>query len=205
MSSTVEQVGRVIGGRYRLLAVVGAGASAQVFAADDTRLARRVAVKLLHPALAGDATFLRKFQAEARLARVAQPPQRAARLRLGRRGRDALPGARVPRWREPALACWTPGYLLSPQQAAAVGAEAAQRARLCASPRPCPSRRQAGEPALRRRRPAAAWRTSGWPGRSPRRRSPSPSAPSWGRPATPRPNRSRAGRSTTAPTSTRSR
>jgi len=39
MSSAVEQVGRVIGGRYRLLAVVGAGASAQVFAADDTRLA----------------------------------------------------------------------------------------------------------------------------------------------------------------------
>ena len=68
MSSAVEQVGRVIGGRYRLLAVVGAGASAQVFAADDTRLGRRVAVKLLHPALAGDATFLRKFQAEARLA-----------------------------------------------------------------------------------------------------------------------------------------
>ena len=38
MSSILEQVGRVIGGRYRLLAVVGAGASAQVFAADDTRL-----------------------------------------------------------------------------------------------------------------------------------------------------------------------
>src|SRR5271166_699495 len=68
MSSTVEQVGRVIGGRYRLLAAVGAGASAQVFAADDARLSRRVAVKLLHPALAGDATFLRKFQTEARLA-----------------------------------------------------------------------------------------------------------------------------------------
>ncbi|HLN06031.1 MAG TPA: serine/threonine protein kinase, partial [Acidimicrobiales bacterium] len=68
MSSILEQVGRVIGGRYRLLAVVGAGASAQVFAADDTKLGRRVAVKLLHPALAGDATFLRKFQAEARLA-----------------------------------------------------------------------------------------------------------------------------------------
>jgi len=68
MSSIAEQVGRVVGGRYRLLAAVGAGASAQVFAADDTRLGRRVAVKLLHPALAGDATFLRRFQAEARLA-----------------------------------------------------------------------------------------------------------------------------------------
>lgn len=68
MSSIAEQVGRVIGGRYRLLAAVGTGASAQVFAADDARLGRRVALKLLHPGLAGDATFLRKFQAEARLA-----------------------------------------------------------------------------------------------------------------------------------------
>lgn len=68
MSSITEQVGRVIGGRYRLLAAVGSGASAQVFAADDARLSRRVAVKLLHPGLAGDGMFLRKFQAEARLA-----------------------------------------------------------------------------------------------------------------------------------------
>ncbi|HKH88603.1 MAG TPA: protein kinase, partial [Acidimicrobiales bacterium] len=68
MTSIAEQVGRVVGGRYRLLAPVGVGASSQVFAATDTRLARRVAVKLLHPMLAGDAAFLRRFRAEARLA-----------------------------------------------------------------------------------------------------------------------------------------
>lgn len=68
MTSIAEQVGRVVGGRYRLLAPVGTGASSQVYAASDTRLARRVAVKVLHPMLAGDRAFLRRFSAEARLA-----------------------------------------------------------------------------------------------------------------------------------------
>jgi beta-lactam-binding protein with PASTA domain/tRNA A-37 threonylcarbamoyl transferase component Bud32 len=68
MTSIAEQVGRVVGGRYRLLGPVGAGASSQVYAASDTRLGRRVAVKLLHPTLAVDGAFLRRFQAEARLA-----------------------------------------------------------------------------------------------------------------------------------------
>src|SRR5579875_328744 len=68
MSSITEQVGRVVGGRYRLLAPIGAGASSQVFAAVDTRLGRRVAVKVLHPALESDGTFLALFKAEARFA-----------------------------------------------------------------------------------------------------------------------------------------
>ena len=63
-----DQVGRVLGGRYRLRAALGTGASAQVFLADDAALGRQVAVKVLHPALAGDNTFLRRFQAEARAA-----------------------------------------------------------------------------------------------------------------------------------------
>jgi len=63
-----DQVGRVLGGRYRLRAALGSGASAQVFLADDAALERQVAVKVLHPALAGDSTFLRRFQAEARAA-----------------------------------------------------------------------------------------------------------------------------------------
>ncbi|MHB8456608.1 MAG: protein kinase domain-containing protein [Acidimicrobiales bacterium] len=68
MSSITEQVGRVVGGRYRLLAPIGSGASSQVFAAVDTRLGRRVAIKVLHPTLAADASFLLRFRTEARLA-----------------------------------------------------------------------------------------------------------------------------------------
>ena len=49
-----EQIGRVLDGRYRLVAPIGTGASATVYLADDVRLRRRVAVKILHPQLAGD-------------------------------------------------------------------------------------------------------------------------------------------------------
>ncbi|HEX6425811.1 MAG TPA: PASTA domain-containing protein [Acidimicrobiales bacterium] len=67
-SRMTEQIGRVLGGRYRLLSPLGSGASAQVYLADDVRLRRRVAVKVLHPALADDESFLRRFRAEAQSA-----------------------------------------------------------------------------------------------------------------------------------------
>jgi beta-lactam-binding protein with PASTA domain/tRNA A-37 threonylcarbamoyl transferase component Bud32 len=68
MSRLTDQIGRVLSGRYRLIAPLGTGASAQVFLADDVRLRRRVAVKLLHAALADDETFLKRFRAEAQAA-----------------------------------------------------------------------------------------------------------------------------------------
>lgn len=63
--SMQEHIGRVLAGRYRIVAPIGSGASAQVFLADDVTLRRRVAIKVLHSALASDAAFLRRFQAEA--------------------------------------------------------------------------------------------------------------------------------------------
>ncbi len=65
MSQLSDQVGRVVGGRYRLIAPLGAGSSAQVFLADDVTLQRQVAVKMLQPALAADQHFLERFRAEA--------------------------------------------------------------------------------------------------------------------------------------------
>lgn len=67
-SGVSDLVGRVLAGRYRLLAPIGAGASGRVYVADDVRLRRRVAVKVLHAGLADDSGFLRRFRAEARLA-----------------------------------------------------------------------------------------------------------------------------------------
>ena len=61
-----EPLGRVLGNRYRLVAALGSGASAHVFLAEDMVLQRRVAVKVLQPALARDDAFLRRFRAEAR-------------------------------------------------------------------------------------------------------------------------------------------
>jgi eukaryotic-like serine/threonine-protein kinase len=74
MSRMTDQIGRVLGGRYRLLSAVGSGASAHVYLADDVRLRRRVAVKVLHPALADDELFLRRFRAEARAAAALSHP-----------------------------------------------------------------------------------------------------------------------------------
>ena len=64
----------MLGARYRLIAPLGGGASAAVFAADDVVLRRQVAVKVLHPALAADEAFLRRFQAEARVAASLRHP-----------------------------------------------------------------------------------------------------------------------------------
>src|SRR4051812_28507246 len=69
-----DQVGRVLDARYRLLAPIGAGGSAAVYSADDVRLRRRVAVKILHADLADDESFLRRFRAEAQaVAALAHP------------------------------------------------------------------------------------------------------------------------------------
>ncbi|MHB1486421.1 MAG: Stk1 family PASTA domain-containing Ser/Thr kinase [Acidimicrobiales bacterium] len=68
MSRTSDQVGRVLGGRYRLIAPIGTGASAHVYLANDAVLGRQVAVKILHPGLVSEPSFLRRFQAEAQAA-----------------------------------------------------------------------------------------------------------------------------------------
>lgn len=73
-SRAADRVGQVLGGRYRLLAPIGTGASATVYLADDVVLRRRVAVKVLHDALAGDASFLKRFRAEAQAAAALNHP-----------------------------------------------------------------------------------------------------------------------------------
>ena len=73
-SRIADHVGRVLGGRYRLVAPIGTGASAHVFLADDVTLKRRVAVKILHAALAEDESFLRRFRAEAQSAAALNHP-----------------------------------------------------------------------------------------------------------------------------------
>jgi serine/threonine-protein kinase len=74
ISRLVDRVGQVLGGRYRLIAPIGTGASASVYLADDVILRRRVAVKILHDALADDAAFLKRFHAEARAAAALNHP-----------------------------------------------------------------------------------------------------------------------------------
>jgi len=58
--------GALLEGRYRLLRLVGRGGMGLVYQAEDTQLGRVVALKLLHPQKAGDATMLARFRQEAR-------------------------------------------------------------------------------------------------------------------------------------------
>ncbi len=64
-SAGMIPLGTVIAGRYRLTEPLGQGGMAQVFEAYDETLGRRVAVKVLHPHLAADETFVRRFRQEA--------------------------------------------------------------------------------------------------------------------------------------------
>jgi serine/threonine-protein kinase len=59
--------GSLFGGRYRVLARVGAGGMATVYRARDERLKREVAVKVIAEHLAQDAAFAQRFRREAEL------------------------------------------------------------------------------------------------------------------------------------------
>lgn len=58
-------VGDVLAGRYRIDAPIGVGGMASVYRAADLRLEREVAVKVLLPNLAADATVAQRFEREA--------------------------------------------------------------------------------------------------------------------------------------------
>jgi len=124
MSRMTEQIGRVLGGRYRLLSPLGSGASAQVYLADDVRLRRRVAVKVLHPALADDESFLRRFRAEAQAAAALNHPHVLAVYDWSDEDTpylvtEYLAGGSL-------RAMLDAGHRLSPAQALVVGLEAAR-------------------------------------------------------------------------------
>ena len=58
-------VGRMLGGRYEIIAKLGSGGMSHVYQARDTILNRKVAVKILRSDLAEDKDFVRRFQVEA--------------------------------------------------------------------------------------------------------------------------------------------
>ncbi len=74
LTPSAPVAGRVLAGRYRLEALLASGGMAQVWQGTDEVLRRQVAVKLLHPHLAADATFVERFRQEAvAAARLAHP------------------------------------------------------------------------------------------------------------------------------------
>ncbi len=66
--------GIVIDGRYRLIAPLGTGSGGQVYLADDIRLRRQVAVRVLRRAYADNALFLEEFRSEIKKASTLDHP-----------------------------------------------------------------------------------------------------------------------------------
>ncbi len=58
-------INKLLGERYKLGAMIGTGGMADVYVAQDTRLAREVAVKVLRSDLAKDPSFVARFRKEA--------------------------------------------------------------------------------------------------------------------------------------------
>ncbi len=58
-------INSLFGGRYKLGEMIGTGGMADVYVAEDTRLARQVAVKVLRSDLARDPSFVARFRKEA--------------------------------------------------------------------------------------------------------------------------------------------
>ena len=76
MDTTLQDplVGQVLDGRYRVDARIAVGGMATVYRAVDTRLDRVLALKVMHPALAADVSFVDRFIREAKsVARLAHP------------------------------------------------------------------------------------------------------------------------------------
>ncbi|MVO89051.1 Stk1 family PASTA domain-containing Ser/Thr kinase [Streptomyces sp. p1417] len=76
MDTTLKDplVGQVLDDRYRVDGRIAVGGMATVYRAVDTRLDRVLALKVMHPTLAADATFVDRFIREAKsVARLAHP------------------------------------------------------------------------------------------------------------------------------------
>jgi serine/threonine-protein kinase len=62
------EIGQIIDGKYRVVSLLGEGGMGAVFGGEHLRLHRRVAIKVLHAALARDAEVVRRFEREAQAA-----------------------------------------------------------------------------------------------------------------------------------------
>jgi len=66
--------GELIDGRYQLISQIAQGGMASIYSALDTRLDRKVAVKIMHPHLAQDEAFVNRFIREAKAAAALTHP-----------------------------------------------------------------------------------------------------------------------------------
>ena len=70
----MENIPRVLAGRYEVGEIIGRGGMAEVYVGRDTRLSRTVAIKVLRSDLSEDPTFHARFHREAQSAAALNHP-----------------------------------------------------------------------------------------------------------------------------------
>jgi eukaryotic-like serine/threonine-protein kinase len=81
--SSASLIGRTLGERFRIIGFIGEGAMASVYRAVQVEEPRDVAVKVMHPHLTGDPTFVGRFRREAKAASQIQHPNTVQILDYG--------------------------------------------------------------------------------------------------------------------------
>ncbi|MBM3957410.1 MAG: serine/threonine protein kinase, partial [Gemmatimonadetes bacterium] len=107
-------------GRYRILQEIAAGAQGTVYRGFDPEGGRLVAVKVLHPTLTGDATYVERFHREASLAASIDHPNV---IRIFEVGEDAGRHFMALEFLPESLSRLIESGGLPPERAAAVAAE----------------------------------------------------------------------------------
>lgn len=82
-STQADLVGHVVGGRYRVVSKLGEGGMGQVYLAEHVRMKRKSAIKIMRPALVGDAEALQRFTREAENASKISHPNVASIFDFG--------------------------------------------------------------------------------------------------------------------------
>ena len=75
--------GDVISNKFRVIRLLGQGGMGVVYEGENVRIGRRVAVKVLHPDVAGDATAAQRFEQEARACAAVRLPHVVEVLDMG--------------------------------------------------------------------------------------------------------------------------
>ena len=108
-TSSVEDEGRfvpgtLLGGRYRILGLLGRGGMGEVYRATDLMLGQSVALKFLPAEASHNPRLLERFHGEVRVARLVSHPNVCRVLRYRRSRRHALHFHGIRGWRRPGLA-----------------------------------------------------------------------------------------------------
>src|ERR1043165_6645942 len=62
------QLGQVLDGKYRIVRLIGEGGMGAVYEGENSRIRRRVAIKVLHSGVASSAEMVSRFEREAQVA-----------------------------------------------------------------------------------------------------------------------------------------